>query len=174
MNRLYLKAKRQKPSIIAGLFLLTISFGFTACGKGPQILSADANSGNCPVCQMKVEASDPWSAEIYYVDGTKLLFETFGDLLIFHSAPERYVVTEKQKDREQIDKIVVKDYRTKSQIDAKQATLVYKSKVDGPMGPDVIAFIKREDAAAFAAANGGSLVALSQMTPEMVQNLRKK
>ncbi|HEX8089828.1 MAG TPA: nitrous oxide reductase accessory protein NosL [Blastocatellia bacterium] len=137
-------------------------------------VKADATSGFCPVCHMKVKAGDLWASEIYYSDGTKLMFESAGDMMSFYSAPEKYKVPDLQKDRTKIDKIVVKDYRTKDEIDAQTANLVYKSKIEGPMGPDFLAFTKREDAESFVAANGGRVVALNEVTPEMVQNLRKK
>jgi nitrous oxide reductase accessory protein NosL len=135
---------------------------------------ADATSGFCPVCHMKVKAGDPWTSEIYYSDGTKLMFESAGDMMSFYSAPDNYKVPDAQKDRAKIDKIVVKDYQTKDEIDAQTANLVYKSKIEGPMGPDFLAFSRREDAESFVAANGGRVVALNEVTPEMVQNLRKK
>jgi nitrous oxide reductase accessory protein NosL len=123
---------------------------------------------------MKVQASDPWASEIYYSDGTKLMFESPGDMMAFYSAPGMYKVPDRQKDRANIEKIVVKDYQTRAEIDARKANLVYKSKIEGPMGPDFLPFGKREDAESFVAANGGRVVALSEVTPEMVQNLRKK
>ncbi|HKP84449.1 MAG TPA: nitrous oxide reductase accessory protein NosL, partial [Blastocatellia bacterium] len=92
----------------------------------------------------------------------------------FYSAPEKYKVPDAQKDRAKIVKIVVKDYQTKEEIDARKANLVYKSKVEGPMGPDFLPFSKREDADSFVAANGGKVIALNEVTLEMVQNLRKK
>ena len=137
-------------------------------------VKADAVSGFCPVCRMKVNAGDPWASEIHYSDGTKLMFESPGDMMTFYSAPENYKVPEAQKDRSRIEKIVVKDYQTKDEIDARKANLVYKSKIEGPMGPDFLPFSKREDAESFVAANGGKVVALNEVTPEMVHNLRKK
>jgi copper chaperone NosL len=137
-------------------------------------VKADATSGFCPVCRMKVETGDPWASEVYYSDGTKLMFESPGDMMTFYSAPEKYKVPDAQKDRAKIEKIVVKDYQTKEEIDARKANLVYKSKVEGPMGPDFLPFSKREDADSFVAANGGKVVALNEVTTEMVLNLRKK
>ncbi|HEX8183156.1 MAG TPA: nitrous oxide reductase accessory protein NosL [Blastocatellia bacterium] len=137
-------------------------------------VKADATSGVCPVCRMNVKISDAWASEIYYSNGTKLMFESPGDMMAFYSAPENYKVPEAAKDRSMIEKIVVKDYQTKDDIDARKAKLVYKSKVEGPMGPDFLPFSKREDAESFVAANGGTVVALNEVTPEMVQNLRKR
>lgn len=123
---------------------------------------------------MDVKASDPAMAEIFYSDGTKVMFETAGDMLTFYIAPDKYEVTDAQKDRGNIDRILMKDYNSKAGIDARQAALVYKSKVNGPMGPDVFAFQNQQEARSFVETNGGSLVTFNDLTPEMVRNLRKK
>jgi nitrous oxide reductase accessory protein NosL len=67
----------------------------------------------------------------------------------------------------------MKDYNTRSQIEGREATLVYKSKVQSPMGPDVLAFSKRDDAEKFAAANGGRTMTFAELTPQLVLDLRK-
>ena len=137
-------------------------------------IRADAKSGYCPVCYMKVQADDEWATEIHYSDGTKLMFESPGDMLAFYTAPDKYKVTAAQKNRANITKILLKDYQTKDQIDGQEAKLVYKSKVEGPMGPDFLAFNKRTDAEAFVATNGGKIIALNDVTSEMVQDVRKR
>ncbi len=137
-------------------------------------VKADAKSGYCPVCHMRVQADDEWATEIYYSDGTKLMFESPGDMLAFYTAPDKYKVTEAQKARTNITRILLKDYQTRDQIDGQAAMLVYKSKVEGPMGPDFLAFNKRTDADAFIAANGGKIIALNDVTSEMVQDVRKR
>jgi nitrous oxide reductase accessory protein NosL len=102
------------------------------------------------------------------------MFESPGDMLAFYTAPDKYKVTDEQKDRANITKILFKDYQTRDQIDGQQAKLVYKSKVEGPMGPDFLAFNKRTDAEAFVQANGGSIIALNDVTSEMVRDIRKR
>lgn len=160
---------------ILAFCVLPLALCLSSCRPSiTQPVKADATSGFCAVCGMKVQASDPWASEIYYSDGTKLMFESPGDMMAFYSAPGMYKVPDRQKDRANIEKIVVKDYQTRAEIDARKANLVYKSKIEGPMGPDFLPFSKREDAESFVAANGGRVVALSEVTPEMVQNLRKK
>jgi len=64
---------------------LAASLLFSSCGPARGVVKADATFGYCPVCQMKVKASDDWAAEIYYKDQTKLMFESPGDLLIFYT-----------------------------------------------------------------------------------------
>lgn len=168
-----------QPSSHCLRILLFCLLAFTSCLSScrPSLtepVKADAVTGFCPVCRMKVNASDPWASEIYYSDATKLMFESPGDMVAFYSAPEKYKVPAAQKDRSKIEKIVVKDYQTKAEIDARQAKLVYRSKIEGPMGPDFLPFSNREDAESFVANYGGRVLALNEVTLEMVQNLRKK
>jgi nitrous oxide reductase accessory protein NosL len=42
------------------------------------------------------------------------------------------------------------------------------------MGPDFLPFGSQQEAEAFVAKSGGSILALSEVTPEMVRTLRKK
>ena len=155
---------------------MLFAFCFLSVGCGPSggPIRANATEGICPVCQMNVKASDPATTEIFYSDGTKLMFETAGDMLTFYNAPEKYDVTEAQKDLKNIERISMKDYNSKTEVDARQSSLVYKSRVNGPMGPDVFAFQNRDEARSFVETNGGSLLTFNDLTPEMVRNLRKK
>ena len=160
--------------VAASVLLLVIAtLAFSSCGSRSGAVTASATMGTCPVCHMKVNASDEWASEIYFKDGTKLLFESPGDMLAFYTSPASYNVDDAQKDRANIQKIMVKDYQTKQPIDALQARLAYKSKIEGPMGADFFPFAKRDEAEAFVAANGGTLLALNEVTPDMVRDLRK-
>ncbi|HJZ68132.1 MAG TPA: nitrous oxide reductase accessory protein NosL [Blastocatellia bacterium] len=152
------------------LALILLSASCSPNRNGP--VAASAKFGYCPVCHMKVSSDDQWSGEIVYSDGSKLMFESPGDLLTFYQAPDKYDVKEIQKDHSAITRISVKDYQSHTPIDVREAALVYKSRVSGPMGPDFLPFGKREDAEAFVKANGGVVLNLSDVTPSMVQNLR--
>lgn len=145
-----------------------------ACGKRSGPLPLSATEGYCPVCSMKVKADNQWASEIIYKDGTKLMFETPGDMLKFYSSPGSYDVVDAQKSLANVDRVLLKDYQTRGPIDVREAALVYKSNVSGPMGPDVIAFFKPEDAQVFASANGGKVIGFNELTPEMIENLRKR
>jgi len=153
---------------------LVIAFAFAACGGRSGPLPVSATEGYCPVCSMKVKADNQWASEIIYKDGTKLMFETPGDMLKFYSSPAGYDVVDAQKNLANVERVLLKDYQTRGPIDAREAALVYKSNVSGPMGPDVIAFYKPEDAQVFASTNGGRVVGFEELTPEMIQNLRKR
>ena len=152
--------------------LLGVSIVTSSCGGGV-VVPDTAAFGTCPVCRMQVKASDDWAAEIYYNDHTKLMFESPGDMLSFYVSPAKYGVDDAHKDRANIQKIIVKDYQSRQPVDATQAKFVYKSKLEGPMGPDFLPFAKKESADAFAATNGGTVLSLDEITIAMIQEVRK-
>ena len=153
-------------------FIIAASGLFAGCG-GAKILPADAKTGNCPVCHMKVSAGDDWESEIVFKGGSKVMFESPADMLQFYLTPARYDVGEDQKRASNFERVLVTDYSTRRHIDARKASLIYKSKVDGPMGPDFIAFESAEAAGSFTKTNGGTIVTLNEVTEEMVRDLRK-
>ncbi|MCI0488350.1 MAG: nitrous oxide reductase accessory protein NosL [Blastocatellia bacterium] len=165
-----------RPAFALGLILIAFCLLVVSCKEkrgGP--VSADVQTGYCSVCGMKVKADDRFSSEIIYPGGTKLMFESPGDMLAFYTTPESYdKVPDTHKDRARMEKILVKDYNGGNPLDVRAAALVYKSAVHGPMGPDIFAFSKREEAADFAAKHGGTVVTFDDVTPEMVLNLRKR
>jgi len=153
--------------------LLLASVVLSSCGPSRGEVTSDTTIGYCPVCGMKVNASDPWAAEIYYTDRTKLMFESPGDMLAFYTSPKSYEASDTHKDRANIERILVKDYQSKQATDGQRAVFVYKSNINGPMGADFLPFSKRADAEAFVAANGGTIVSLSEVTGDMARDLRK-
>ena len=122
---------------------------------------------------MKVNAGDDWEAEIAFKGGSKVMFESPADMVRFYLTPAKYDVTEDQKKASNIDRVFVTDYSTKRLIDGLRAALVYKSKVEGPMGPDFIPFESADAANSFLKTNGGRIVTLNQVTEEMVRDLKK-
>ncbi|MEK6406023.1 MAG: nitrous oxide reductase accessory protein NosL [Acidobacteriota bacterium] len=175
MDRMTSKKAKVKRKKGRALLLLPFAFLlFTSCGAGRgDAVPAGATSGYCPVCRMKVNVSDNWAAEIYYNDGKKLMFESPGDMLAFYTSPNSYDAGDAHKDRANIERITVKDYQSKQTVDAREAKFVYKSKVEGPMGPDFLPFGKREDAETFVGANGGTVLSLNEVTGEMARDVRK-
>jgi nitrous oxide reductase accessory protein NosL len=92
-------------------------------------------------------------------------------MLAFYTSPTRYGVNDWLKEKGNIKKLLIKDYNTREQLDAANAALVVKSRVDGPMGPDLFPFSTREAAEIFAGANGGTLIKLADVTVELVREL---
>ncbi|MFL6213439.1 MAG: nitrous oxide reductase accessory protein NosL [Blastocatellia bacterium] len=153
--------------------LLLFAICLSACGPNRRaIVKAEAATGYCPVCGMKVSAADETTAEIYFNDGTKLMFESPGDLLAFYTAPAKFKAAPVQQDLANITSVSFKDQQTKQAVDGRRAALVYGSRAEGPMGPDFFAFDKRSDAEAFVAANGGTIIGINEVTPDMAQTSR--
>src|SRR5436190_14511064 len=166
MKRQKAKVKRKKLTIsMSARAMLLLPFAFllftSSCGSRSGVLPASATMGKCPVCHMTVKASDDWASEIYYKDGTKVMFESPTDMFAYYLAPQAFKADAVHSDPSNIERITVKDYQTKQAIDARQATLVVKSRVEGPMGPEILPFGKKEDAEAFLAVNGGTLLAFN-------------
>ena len=162
-----------KPTFRIRITLLSLALVLASCGPRSGPVKSDAAVGTCPVCRMKVYASDPWAAEIYYTDRTKVMFESPGDMLAFYTSPKSYEASDAHKDRASIEKIVVKDYQSKQPTDAQKAVFVYKSNINGPMGADFLPFSNRADAEAFVATNGGTILSLNEVTGDMARDLRK-
>jgi nitrous oxide reductase accessory protein NosL len=159
---------------VAPLLLAIAGLVLTSCGSSHGgAVAANAAFGFCPVCHMKVKAADDWTAEIFYKDGTKLMFESPADMLAFFTEPKRYDVDDAHKDLSRVDMVSVKDYQSKQKLDARDASFVYDSSVEGPMGPDFNPFASEELAETFIAANGGVLVSLGQVTADIVRQVRK-
>src|SRR5262252_22386 len=103
---------RRGLPVILSLLLMIHSL---ACGPSAGAVPSNAKMGRCPVCGMMINSSDNWASEIYYKDGTKILFESPGDMMSFYAAPGKYKASEAQQKLENIEKIVVKDYATKQE-----------------------------------------------------------
>ena len=154
------------------LCLVLVLFLTFSCGpKRNAPVAENAQRGFCPVCGMQVNASDPWASEIRYSDGTKLMFESPGDMLAFYVSPTKYSVNDWLKEKGNIKNVLLKDYNTHEPVNAANAELVVKSRVDGPMGPDFFPFSTGQAAELFAATNGGSIVRLADVTIEIVREL---
>jgi copper chaperone NosL len=167
------RSLRRSGDAFVGILLVGFSSLLASCGKPANGLPANAQSGRCPVCGMTANSNDDWAAEIYYSDGTKIIFESMADLLLFYTAPTEYKASELQKDPANVTRTAVKDHKTKQVIDARDATLVYESRVQGPMGPDCIPFSSSDEAREFAAANGGRVVGFHDISQQMLLDLRK-
>src|SRR5215470_16687305 len=152
----------KSPTLAALILCVSFCLMISSCGPTGGAVASSSAFGYCPVCHMKVRATDDWAAEIHYKDQTKLMFESPGDMLTFYTAPDSYNVAASNKDKGNIEKILVKDYQSKQSTDARQAVFVYQSRVQGPMGADFLPFAGRNDAEKFVAENGGKLLSLNQ------------
>lgn len=101
----------------------------------------------CPVCGMFAHKYPKWVAKLYY--GNKYYsFDGVKDLVKFYFNPKKWgQYTEVSKNK--ITKFEVTDYYTQNAIDGFKAFYVIKSDVYGPMGHEMIPFVKFEDASTF-------------------------
>jgi len=123
----------------------------------------------CQVCNMKVGASTLGPAALVLADGKVIGFDGTGDLFRHVLEPQKYGL-----DTAAIKHLFVTEYGTKTFLDAKKAFYVTGSDVTGHMGPDVVAFSKKEDAEKFKADHHGAKVAAyAQLTLDDLKAKKK-
>lgn len=108
---------------------------------------------SCPVCSMKVASSTQGPAAVVFNDGKVVGFDGTGDFFRYLLDAAKYGFVPGN-----IKNLYVTEYGTKKFIEAKQAFFVTGSDVIGGMGPEVVAFSKKEDAEKFKADHHGSKV----------------
>jgi copper chaperone NosL len=123
----------------------------------------------CPVCNMKVGAGKLGPAAIVFKDGKVVGFDGSGDFFRYLLDPKKYGF-----DPANIKKVFVTRYGTKNFIDAKQAFFVMGSDMKGTMGPEAVAFAKKEDAQKFSSEHHGKKVAaFSEVKPDELRLAKK-
>jgi copper chaperone NosL len=100
----------------------------------------------CPVCGMFVAKYPDWTTSIVYQDGKTFYFDGPKDLFTYYLNPAKYDPARKRAD---IAALYVKDYYSLAFIDGRQAFYVIGSNVLGPMGRELVPFVKRADADGF-------------------------
>lgn len=134
-----------------------------------EMLAPITEQDRCSVCGMFVAKYPAWVAQVRMSDGKVAMFDGPKDMLVYYFAPGDYG----GGDAEVVD-IVVKDYYTQQWIDGRQAVYVTGSDVYGPMGDEFVPFSSREAAENFLKDHHGkSVQAFSEITVEIVQNMRK-
>lgn len=123
----------------------------------------------CPVCGMFVAKYPKWAAQIkcekhqHFFDGVK-------DMMKFYFNSEHYGHDLKRSTNKEI---FVTDYYTIEKVKAQNAFFVVGSNVYGPMGHELIAFLKFEDAEEFKKShNGKSILKFSEITPQTIKGLQ--
>ncbi len=115
----------------------------------------------CPVCGMFVAKFPRWVAEVVLSDGKKLYFDGAKDMF-------KYLLSHKASKKS----ILVNDYYHQVAINAKDAFFVVGSNVLGPMGNELIPFLKQSDAKTFMRDhNGKKILKYSEINSEVVKGL---
>jgi len=136
------------------LIFVTAVLLLTACGGGQNLEEPpDIRYGEdvCEECSMII--SEPRHAASYVLaDGTVRRFDDIGDMLAYDAAHHEEVYT-----------YWVHDYNTEEWLIAGHASFVLSGGQDSPMGWGMLAFADKAAAEQYAAADGGTLVAWSDL-----------
>lgn len=124
---------------------------------------------SCPVCGMKVATSSQGPAAVVFNDGKVVGFDGTGDFFRYLLDPAKYGFVSGN-----IKHLYVTEHGTKKFLDAKNAFYVTGSDVIGGMGPEVVAFSKKEDAEKFKSDHhGGKVVGYSEVTLDDLKGKKK-
>lgn len=153
---------RNLPWLVLGLFIIVLPWAQASPGKpGPR--------DKCPVCGMFVAKYPEWVAQVRLKNSNTFFFDGVKDMFKFLLHPEKYVREVHSID---IKELYVTDYYTLEPLDAKEAFYVMGSNVYGPMGKELIPFLKEEDAKEFSRDHGGKrILRFQEVTPEVIREL---
>jgi copper chaperone NosL len=123
----------------------------------------------CPVCGMFVSLFPDWNARIGLKDSTRATFDGAKCMFKFYLDRERSNLS---KDKGDVTVISVKDYYSKTSIDALQAFFVIWGDVYGPMGHEPIPFEKEADAKKFLKEHKGKkILRFKDITSNLISSL---
>jgi nitrous oxide reductase accessory protein NosL len=111
-----------------------------------------------------------WTASIIYRDGKTVYFDGPKDLFTYLLDPAKY---SRAGQRSDMTAIFVKDYYSLALIDGKQAFYVIGSNLLGPMGKELIPFVRKTDAEGFLKDHQGkAILSFYEVTPAALKGLR--
>lgn len=123
----------------------------------------------CPVCGMFVAKFPDFLSAAVFADGSRLWFDGAKDLFRFLHDPGRY---DPRRKREDVARVLVKEYYDLSLVDGKRAFYVSGSNVFGPMGNELIPFRTESEAREFMVDHAGRfLYRFDEVTPLVLQGL---
>jgi copper chaperone NosL len=147
------------------IVLCLVAVSFAGEPAGP----SSSPKEKCSVCGMFISPFVDWNARIEFDDsakavmcGPKGMFKYYLDMMKYNPSMSRKKVTA----------IYVKDYYTKTSIEARKAFFVIWSDVYGPMGHEPIPFEKRADAKRLLEEhNGRKILRFRDITPKVILSL---
>jgi nitrous oxide reductase accessory protein NosL len=123
----------------------------------------------CPVCGMFVAKYPDFVAQVIFQDGSYAVFDGAKDLFKYYLNLKKYAPAKRVED---IASIYVTDYYSLELIDGPQAWYVVGSDVYGPMGKELIPFLKESDARGFMKDHKGkSLLRFKDVSVELIGGL---
>ena len=110
-----------------------------------------------------------WNARIEFKDSTYAIFDGAKCMFKYYLNIKKY---NPSKNKEDVTVISVKDYYSKTSIDALQAFFVIWSDVYGPMGHEPIPFEKEADAKKFLKEHKGKkILRFKDINPKLIKSL---
>jgi len=153
--------RKGMPFLIA-FFLVAVSFA-----AEPQD-SIPTQKDKCPVCKMFVSMFADWNARIEFKDSTYATFDGAKCMFKYYLNTKKYNPA-RNKD---VTVISVKDYYSKTSVDALQAFFVIWSDIYGPMGHEPIPFEKEADAEKFLKEHKGKkILRFKDVNPKVIFSL---
>ncbi len=148
--------------------LIILCFGAVSYAAGHEDVT-HPKEHRCPVCGMYVSMFPDWNAQIKFKDSTVAIFDGSKDMFKYYLDIKKY---NPSRSKDEVAAILVKDYYSIADIDARQAYFVIWSDVYGPMGHEPIPFEKEADAKEFLREhNGMKILSFEEITHEMILSL---
>lgn len=152
-------------SLVPIICLIVLAASPAAAEKKPV---KPTENDKCPVCGMFVSQYPDMLAEIIFRDGTYAAFDGPKDMFRYYLNMKKYNPSKTIGD---IDSIYVHEYYSLTFIDGRKAYYVVGSDVYGPMGRELISFLKEEDAAAFTKDHRGRILKFQDVTEAVLKTL---
>jgi nitrous oxide reductase accessory protein NosL len=157
------------PVKISALLFVVLTLFISPVSGAERQFVRPSSKDKCAVCGMFVAKYADWTAEMAYHDGTYVYFDGPKDLFKYLAGMKTYAPARNPGD---IAALYVTDYYAVSPFDGFKAFYVMGSDVNGPMGPEFIAFQDVADAREFMKDHRGKrILRFRDITPEVVKTL---
>lgn len=157
------------PFMSVRMLVVTVLFFLLSLSAAHAFESEVGAGTRCTVCGMFVAKYPGWISKIILKDGQSLYFDGVKDMLVYYFSPEKYG----QAQGNPTATLLVKDYYSLAEIEAKKAFFVVGSDVYGPMGHEFIPFSSNEAAEVFRQDHHGKeIVTFNAITSERVESMR--
>ena len=151
--------------IFIAAFIVMTSLAFAGDVKPHKVGPKD----KCPVCGMFVFKYPDFAAQIQFRDGSTFHFDGAKDMFKYYLNLARYAPGKKTTD---ITAVLVTNYYNLTLVDGLPAYYVVGSDVFGPMGRELIPFVKESEARDFLKDHKGkSILRFSDVTPAVLKPL---
>ena len=148
--------------------LIILCLVAVSVAAGPED-STPSPKDKCPVCGMFVSMFADWNSRIEFQDSTYAIFDGAKDMFKYYLDTKKY---NPAKNKSDITVISVKDYYSKTSVDARGAFFVIWSDIYGPMGHEPIPFEKEADAKKFLKEHKGkTILRFKDINPNVIRSL---